>query len=156
MRRLGVVLLILAALLFLRPVPLSAADAQCLTRDQAITLIAHKADIENPGVLRKEVIWAISDRESGLQNCWPNGSIKVSPTGDRGLLQMNQAGVYRNCRINRYCNDLSKISDPYVQVDIILEYYRIFRDLCPWNVQSGARGFVNYNPGCGYQGPGVR
>ena len=45
----------------------------CLTREQAITLIAHKTDVERGGQsVSKWRIWQIADRESGLNHCWPN------------------------------------------------------------------------------------
>ena len=63
-------------------------------------MIAHKTDVERPGLLSKWRIWEIADRESGLQHC-VNGRVKVSPTGDHGLLQFNPRGVWGNCSVNR-------------------------------------------------------
>jgi hypothetical protein len=124
------------------------AASSCITREQAITLIAHKADVENPVGLSKWVMWAIGDRESGLEMCWPNGRVKISPTGDHSLFQLNGGNaIYRNCRYNKFCNDMSRIDDPGVQIDIMQEYWRQHHDLCPWNPRG------SYNPGCGYKGP---
>lgn len=81
-----------------------AADGVCLTREQAISLIAHKADVERGGrSASKWRIWQIADRESGLNHCWPNGRVKVSPTNDHGLLQLSPWGVWTNCQVNPWC-----------------------------------------------------
>ena len=121
------------------------ADGVCLTRDEAITVVAHKADVEHGGRVNKWRVWAIMDRESGGWHCWPNGRVKVSATADHGLLQLNPNGVFRNCRVNPYCNVPSMIDDPGLQVDIMLNYYELYGDLCPWNPAG------NYMPGCGYR-----
>lgn len=123
----------------------TGADASCLSREAAITVIAHKADVEHAGRLSKWRIFEIAERESGLQHC-VNGSVKVSSTNDHGVLQVNPAGVWRNCAINRYCNEPWMINDFGAQVDLILNYFDRYHDLCPWNPDP--RG--NYNPGCGY------
>ena len=118
----------------------------CLSREEAITLIAHKADIEHhepPWV--KARIWAIADRESGMQHCWPNGRVKVSSTEDYGLLQFNGRGVWCNCLVNPHCHEPALIGDPAAQVDVMLNYFDKYGDFCPWN-PSG-----NYAPGCGYR-----
>jgi hypothetical protein len=145
--RLMLLLFLLAGLLLvtLTIAQLASADGTCLTRDEAITLIAHKADIEHhePAWVKAR-IWAIADRESGLTMCDERGRVKVSPTGDYGLLQMNPDGIYRNCKVNPHCKEPSLIDDPSVQVDVLLDYYDVFGDLCPWN-PDGA-----YMPGCGY------
>jgi len=120
----------------------------CLTREQAITLIAHKTDVERGGQsVSKWRIWQIADRESGLNHCWPNGTIKISHTNDHGLLQLNPGGVWTNCRVNRWCNRPDLIDDPEYQIDVMLNYYDMYGDLCPWNPDP--RG--NYMPGCGYK-----
>lgn len=145
--RLMLLLFLLAGLLLiaLTLAQLASADG-CLTRDEAITLISHKADIEHhepPTV--KARIWAIADRESGMQHCWPNGRIKVSGTNDRGLLQLNPAGVFRNCAVNPHCREPGAIDDAAVQVEVLLHYYDLYGDLCPWNPLG------DYAPGCGYR-----
>ena len=123
----------------------ASVEAQgCITRDEAITVIAHKVDVEHGGRLDKTLIWQIADRESGLRHCDEKGNVKVSPTADHGLLQLNPAGVWRNCRVNPYCDRGDLINDPYLQIDVILNYADEYGDLCPWN--PGA----NYMPGCGY------
>ena len=124
------------------------ADGACLTREEAISLIAHKADVEYGGALSKWRIWAIADRESGLYHCWPNGRVKISPTGDHGLIQLHPAGVFANCDINPYCREPDLIDDPAVQVDVMINYYRRYGDLCPWNPDQV---HPNYMPGCGYR-----
>lgn len=120
------------------------ADTYCPTREDAIVIIAHKADVERGGRVDKRRVWAIADRESGLDHC-RDGRLKVGVTGDYGLFQFNPWGVWRNCQVNVYCNDLSMIADPYVQVDVILNYYERYGDFCPWNPAG------NYLPGCGYK-----
>jgi hypothetical protein len=137
-----VLVLVAVALLALAP----RADAQgvCLTREQAITVIAYKADVEHGGRVDKSLIWAIADRESGLLGCDARGAVKVSPTNDHGLLQLNPGGVWRNCAVNPYCHRLDLIGDPYLQIDVMLNYAELYGDLCPWNPAG------NYLPGCGY------
>ena len=87
------------------------------------------------------------DRESGGWHCWPNGRVKVSATADHGLLQLNPRGVWLNCRVNPYCNEPWMIDDPGAQIGVMLNYYELYGDLCPWNPDP--RG--NYMPGCGYR-----
>jgi len=135
---------ILAAVVALVWATRAEADGVCLTREQAITLIAHKVDVEHGGRLDKSLIWAIADRESGLLNCDPRGNVKVSPTNDHGLLQLNPGGVFANCTVNPYCRRLDLIGDPYLQVDVMLTYADVYGDLCPWNPAG------DYLPGCGY------
>ena len=120
------------------------AQGVCLTRDEAIVVIAHKVDVEHGGRLDKALIWQIAERESGLSHCDKRGRVKVSPTGDRGLLQFNPAGVFGNCLVNRWCRVPSMIDDPYLQIDVMLNYADVYGDLCPWNPAG------NYLPGCGY------
>lgn len=128
----------------------ASVEAQgCITRDEAITVIAHKVDVEHGGRLDKTLIWQIADRESGLRHCDEKGNVKVSPTADHGLLQLNENGVYGNCNVNPYCHRPDLINDPYLQIDVILNYADEYGDLCPWNPGG------NYQPGCGY-GAGVR
>ena len=123
----------------------ASVEAQgCITRDEAITVIAHKVDVEHGGRLDKTLIWQIADRESGLRHCDAAGNVKVSPTADHGLLQLNENGVWLNCRVNPYCNRPDLINDPYLQIDVMLNYADVYGDLCPWNPGS------NYMPGCGY------
>lgn len=142
------VVVILAAVVMLLSV--ASAEAQgCITRDEAITVIAHKADVEHGGRVDKALVWAIADRESGLRHCDEKGNVKVSPTADHGLLQLNERGVWRNCRVNPHCQRPDLINDPYLQIDVMLNYADVYGDLCPWNPGS------NYMPGCGY-GAGVR
>lgn len=141
-------LVALLALTYLDVQPGLAASSYCMTRDEAITVIAHKADVEYGGrSASKWRIWQIADRESGLSSCWPNGSIKISYTNDHSLLQLNPGGVWRNCGVNPYCNRPDLIDDPYLQIDVMLNYYLVYGDLCPWNPDP--RG--NYMPGCGYR-----
>ena len=135
---------ILLAALLLLAVRRADAQGECLTREQAISLIAHKVDVEHGGRLDKTLIWQIADRESGLRHCDEKGNVKVSPTADHGLLQLNENGVYGNCNVNPYCREPKMIDDPYVQIDIILNYFDLYGDLCPWNPNG------NYMPGCGY------
>ena len=127
---------------------LARADGVCLTRGEAIILIAHKADVEHGGRVSKWRIWEIAERESGLLHCWPSGGVKVSPTADHGLLQLNPAGVWRNCRVNRHCHEPWLIDDPEAQVDVMMNYYEIYGDLCPWNPDQI---HPDYLPGCGYR-----
>ena len=145
--RLMLIVFLLAGLLLiaLTLAQLASAD-DCLTRDEAITLISHKSDVEhhNPPWVKAR-IWAIADRESGLTMCDRAGRVKVSSTGDRGLLQYNPAGVYRNCKVNPHCYEPALIGDPAAQVDVMLNYFDKYGDFCPWN-PSG-----NYAPGCGYR-----
>ena len=123
----------------------ASVEAQgCMTRDEAITVIAHKVDVEHGGRLDKTLIWQIADRESGLRHCDEAGNVKVSPTADHGLLQLNENGVWLNCRVNPHCQRPKLIDDPYLQIDVMLNYADMYGDLCPWN--PGA----NYMPGCGY------
>lgn len=123
----------------------ASVEAQgCITRDEAITVIAHKVDVEHGGRLDKTLIWQIADRESGLRHCDAAGRVKVSPTGDHGLLQLNERGVWRNCRVNPFCDRPDLINDPYLQIDVMLNYADVYGDLCPWNPAG------SYLPGCGY------
>lgn len=127
----------------------ASAGGNCLTGDEAIVLISHKSDVEHGNPPRvKERLWQIADRESGLLHCWANGFVKVSPTADHGLFQLNERGVWRNCSLNPYCGDDSMLDDPGAQVDLVLNYYDRYGDLCPWNPAVDP---VNYNPGCGYR-----
>ena len=146
--RLMLLLFLLAGLLLvtLTIAQLASADGTCLTRDEAITLIAHKADIEHhePAWVKAR-IWAIADRESGLTMCDERGRVKVSGTGDFGLLQLNPRGVWLNCAVNPHCHEPALIGDPGVQVEVMLHYYDKYGDLCPWNPAG------NYAPGCGYR-----
>lgn len=138
-------MLVLAACLAVGRGGVAQADGGCLTREQAITLIAHKTDVERPGLVSKWRIWAIADRESGLTMC-VNGWVKVSPTGDVGLLQMHRVGgVWSNCLVNRWCHRPDLISDPEYQIDVMLNYAERYGDLCPWNPNG------DYLPGCGYR-----
>jgi hypothetical protein len=122
------------------------AGANCPTREQMIGAIAHKADVERGGrSASKWIIWQIGERESGLSHCWGNGLVKVSPTNDYGVLQLNPGGVARNCAVNPRCRDLSALTDPLLQVDILLNYFDLYGDLCPWNPAG------DYMPGCGYR-----
>ena len=141
--------ILLAALLLLLAVRRADAQGECLTREQAISLIAHKADVEHGGRVDKALVWAIADRESGLRHCDGQGRVKVSATGDHGLLQLNERGVFGNCLVNRWCRAPWMIDDAAAQVDVMLNYADVYGDLCPWNPAS------NYLPGCGY-GAGVR
>lgn len=115
-------------------------QGMCLTREEAITVIAHKADVEYGGRVDKWRVWAIADRESGLLHCWSNGRVKVSPTNDVGLLQFHARrwpednGVWHNCQVNRYCHDESKMEDPFIQIDVMMTYYDRYRNFDPWNV----------------------
>lgn len=123
----------------------AGAGPYCPTRDELITIIAHKADVERGGrSASKWRIWQIAERESGLNHCWPNGTVKVSVTNDRGGLQLNPGGVFLNCAVNPYCNRPDMIDDVFLQVDIMLNYFDRYGDLCPWNPTG------NYMPGCGY------
>ena len=131
-------------------VRVAAADTgDCPSREDIITIVAHKADVQYSGVLSKEVIWRIGERESGLRHCNLFGFVKISPTNDHGTFQLNPAGVWRNCRVNQYCDQPGMIDDVEAQVDLIINYYRTYRDLCPWNPNHTN---PNYMPGCGYQG----
>lgn len=146
MRLMPIVLLLAGLLLIaLTLAQLASADG-CLTRDEAITLISHKADIEHhePAWVKAR-IWAIADRESGMQHCWPSGRVKVSATNDYGLLQFNGAGVWRNCAVNPHCKEPGMINDVAAQVDVMLNYFDRYGDFCPWNPLG------NYAPGCGYR-----
>lgn len=147
MRWLVVLLLALALFVSASSGVARADKGWCLTREQAITLIAHKTDVERPGLVSKWRMWAIAERESGLNHCWTNGRVKVSPTNDHGLLQFNPWGVWRNCLVNRFCDRPDLIDDPELQIDVMLNYYEVYGDLCPWNPDP--RG--NYMPGCGYK-----
>ena len=123
----------------------ASVEAQgCMTRDEAITVIAHKADVEHGGRVDKALVWAIADRESGLRHCDGQGRVKVSATGDHGLLQLNERGVFGNCLVNRWCRAPWMIDDAAAQVDVMLNYAELYGDLCPWNPAG------NYLPGCGY------
>lgn len=117
----------------------------CLTREQAITLIAHKADIERPGIVSKWRVWAIADRESGLSHCDERGRVKVSRTADHGLLQLNERGVWLACDLNPHCREPWMIDDAAAQVDVMIAYAAKYGDLCPWNPDG------DYRPGCGYK-----
>lgn len=140
-----VVALLITALLYVTLAQLAAAD-DCLTREEAITLISHKSDVEhhNPPWVKAR-IWAIADRESGLTMCDRAGRVKISPTGDFGLLQYNGGGVWRNCLVNPHCHEPALIGDPGAQVDVMLAYFDRYGDFCPWNPAA------NYAPGCGYR-----
>ena len=120
------------------------ADGICLTRDEAITVVAHKADVEYGVPWVKATILDIAERESRLTHCDAWGNVRVSPTNDHGLLQLNPAGVWRNCAVNPHCGRWWMIDDAAAQVDVMLRYYRLYGDLCPWNPRG------NYLPGCGY------
>lgn len=123
-----------------------AAGVYCPTREEMIVIVAHKADVERGGrSASKWIIWQIGERESGLSHCWGNGLVKVSPTNDYGVLQLNPGGVARNCAVNPRCRDLSALTDPLLQVDILLNYFDLYGDLCPWNPAG------DYMPGCGYR-----
>lgn len=139
-----VVVIILATVALLMSGARAEAQGKCLTREEAITLIAYKADVERAGRIDKTLVWAIADRESGLQMCDPRGRVKVSPTNDHSLLQMNPGGPWSNCSLNPYCRRLDLISDPYLQIDVMFNYAEVYGDLCPWNPAG------NYLPGCGY------
>ena len=148
MRLMPIVLLLAGLLLIaLTLAQLASADG-CLTRDEAITLISHKADIEHhePAWVKAR-IWQIAERESGLQHCWPGGRVKVSATNDYGLLQFNDFGVWRNCAVNPHCKEPGMINDVAAQVDVMLNYFDRYGDLCPWNPDPVG----NYAPGCGYR-----
>lgn len=138
------VVVILVAVAALWSASTAGAQGTCLTREQAITVIAHKADVERAGRIDKTLVWAIADRESGLLGCDSRGAVKVSPTNDHGLLQLNPGGVWRNCRVNPYCNRLDLIGDPYLQIDVMFNYAEVYGDLCPWDPAG------NYLPECGY------
>ena len=125
--------------------PSETTGGPCLSRDEAITLIAHKTEVERPGIVSKWRIWQIAERESGLQHCDITGRVKISPTRDHGLLQLNERGVWRNCSLNPYCDAPSMIDDPAAQVDVMLAYAARYGDLCPWNPGG------DYRPGCGYK-----
>lgn len=137
--------LLLALLIALTLAQLASADG-CLTREEAITLIAHKADVEHhePAWVKAR-IWAIADRESGLTMCDKWGRVKVSSTNDYGLLQFNGRGVWCNCLVNPHCHEPGLINDPGAQVDVMLAYFDRYGDFCPWNPAG------NYAPGCGYR-----
>ena len=139
---LAVVLIVALALLAQE----ANAGPYCPTREEMITIVAHKADVEYGGRVPKWRVWQLLERESGLQHCWPNGTLKVSPTNDYGVAQMHTRGVWLNCSINPYCNDWSKVSDPFAQIDVMMRYYDRYRDFCPWNPTPGG----SCNPGCGY------
>ena len=143
--RLMLIVFLLAGLLLiaLTLAQLASAD-DCLTRDEAITLIAHKTLAAGVPALKWR-IWAIADRESGMQHCAAGGWPEVSATNDRGLLQMNPWGVWRNCRVNPHCREPGAIDDAGYQVDVMIEYYRVYGDLCPWNPAG------DYMPGCEYR-----
>ncbi len=143
--RLMLVLFLAAGLLLvaLAMAQLAHADG-CLTREQAISLIAHKADVEYGVPWVKATILDIAERESRLTHCDAWGNVRVSPTNDHGLLQLNPAGVWRNCAVNPHCGRWWMIDDAAAQVDVMLRYYRLYGDLCPWNPRG------NYLPGCGY------
>ena len=68
----------------------------------------------------------------------------ASETGDHGLLQLNERGVFGNCLVNRWCRAPWMIDDAAAQVDVMLNYAELYGDLCPWNPAG------NYLPGCGY------
>lgn len=142
------ILFLLAGLLLvaLTLAQLAEASGNCLTRDEAITLIAHKSDIEhgNPAWVKAR-IWQIAERESGMQHCWTNGTIKENATHDHGLLQLNERGVWRNCAVNPHCRRDWMIDDAAAQVDVMLNYLDKYGDLCPWNPAG------DYAPGCGYR-----
>lgn len=135
--------LVVALLLLSYPRDVQASGV-CITRDEAINVIAHKADVEHGGRLSKWRIWQIAERESGLEHCVA-GRVKIGVTGDVGLLQFNPHGVWRNCQVNRYCNAPWMINDPLAQIDVMLNYFDRYGDLCPWNPAG------NYMPGCGYR-----
>jgi hypothetical protein len=142
----GFVFLALSALLIaLTLAQLASADG-CLTRDEAITLIAHKTYAAGVPALKWR-IWAIADRESGMQHCGGNGRTKMSVTNDHGLLQLNERGVWLNCAVNPRCKEPGAIDDAEYQVDVMISYYRKYGDLCPWNPDPAG----NYAPGCGYR-----
>ena len=143
--RLMLVLFLAAGLLLvaLAMAQLAHADG-CLMREQAISLIAHKADVEYGVPWVKATILDIAERESRLTHCDAWGNVRVSPTNDHGLLQLNPAGVWRNCAVNPHCGRWWMIDDAAAQVDVMLRYYRLYGDLCPWNPRG------NYLPGCGY------
>lgn len=122
-----------------------ADNGICLTREQAISLVAYKTDVERPGIVSKWRIWQIMDRESGGWHCGVNGRVKVSRTNDHGLLQMNARGVWNNCLVNRWCHRPDLIDDPEYQIDVMINYKELYGDLCPWNPMG------NYMPGCGYR-----
>lgn len=144
------VALLLVALAATTYIGVARADGGvCLTREQAISLIAHKADVERGGhSVSKWRLWEIADRESGLNHCWPNGRVKVSATGDHGLIQMNPWGVWTNCLVNPWCRRPDLIDDPEYQLDVMFNYYDLYGDLCPWNPDQV---HPNYMPGCGYR-----
>lgn len=123
---------------------LGLVTAFCLTRQQAIQLIAHLSDVVHPNTLAKEIIWQIGDRESGLTMCGNDGKVKISRTNDHGLIQMNPQGVWKNCRLNFLCKNARMIDDPQAQLEVMFNYYRVYHDLCPWNPRG------SYMPGCGY------
>lgn len=140
--------IVTAALALLALIAARTAQADgdtCLTREQAITLIAHKADVEYGGRVSKWRVWQIAERESGLQHCDITGRVRVSATGDHGLLQLNPLGVWANCLVNRYCRAPWMMDDPAAQVDVMLAYAARYGDLCPWNPDG------DYLPGCGYR-----
>jgi phosphate-selective porin len=74
LRYVAVILAVVALLAFA-----ASADAQggCLTRDEAIVVIAHKVDVEHGGRLDKALVWQIAERESGLSHCDKRGRVKV-------------------------------------------------------------------------------
>ena len=145
--RLMLIVFLLAGLLLiaLTLAQLASADG-CLTRDEAITLIANRSDIEhgNPAWVKAR-IWQIAERESGMQHCWTNGTIKENATHDHGLLQLNERGVWRNCAVNPHCGHDWMIDDAAAQVDVMLNYLDKYGDFCPWNPAG------DYAPGCGYR-----
>lgn len=140
------VFLAVVAIVALAPPSLAGAagDVYCPTRDEMITIVAHKTDVERQGRVNKWQVWYLLNRESGMQHCWPNGELKISVTNDHGVGQMHPAGVWGNCLVNPYCRDWSKVKDPYVQVDVMLNYWERYHDWCPWNPAG------DYLPGCGY------
>jgi len=134
---------ILAMLLLL--IGRTRVEADGYTERQAGVIgLAHKADVEHGGRVDKALVWAIADRESGLRHCDGQGRVKVSATGDHGLLQLNERGVFGNCLVNRWCRAPWMIDDAAAQVDVMLNYADVYGDLCPWNPAG------NYLPGCGY------
>lgn len=150
MRRLAVTVIValfvgVTALAIARWGAIQAHATSCPTREEAVTVVSHKSDVEHgePAWLKYRIL-AIMERESGLQHCTTNGAVKVSATNDHGALQVNPAGVWRNCAVNPWCSDPAMLDDFGAQVDLILTYYDRYHDLCPWNPAG------RYNPGCGY------
>ena len=140
-----IVVLIVASAI---PTPAEAAGGgiYCPTREEMITIIAHKADVERGGRVPKWRVWEIFNRESGLQHCWPDGTIKIGVTDDYGVGQMNRRGIWLDCSVNPHCRDWSMVYDAYAHVNLIMNYYDRYRDFCPWNPTPGG----SCTPGCGY------